>query len=169
MTIIIDTREKCPYSFFTEVTKVTKLSCGDYSSELLIDKLRIERKATTAEVCLNLGRQKNKDRFFRELEKLKLFPHAIVLLDFPESFVYEFPQNSTIPQFRRPSKYEIVSGKRKDGEWIDAWAELRISGKRLRSLLYEVGDVVPVVFCNNKTEAERYALTLIKQLESEYE
>jgi hypothetical protein len=166
--IIVDTREKCPYSFFTEDTKVSKLSCGDYSSKLLLDKLRIERKSSTAEVCMNLGRQKNKDRFHRELEKLSKFPHAIVLCDFPESYVYEFPENSGIPQLRRPSKYEIASGKRKQGEWIDTWAELRVSGKRLRSLLYEVGDIVPVVFSGSRENGEKYALSLIKQLESRY-
>jgi hypothetical protein len=117
---------------------------------------------------MNLGRQKNKDRFFRELEKLKKFPHAIVLCDFPESDVYLFPENSGIPRLRRPSKYEIASGKRKDGEWIDTWAELRISGKRLRSLLYEVGDIIPVVFSGSRENGEKYALSLIKQLESRY-
>jgi hypothetical protein len=166
--VIIDTREKCPYSFFTEVTKVTKLSAGDYSSSLLLNKLRIERKATTAEICLNLGRQKNKDRFFRELEKLKKFPHAIILCDFSESNAYEFPENSGIPKLRRPSKYEIASGKNNVGDWIDTWGELRISGKRLRSLLYEVEEIIPVVFAGSRDAGERYALQLIKKLEQAY-
>lgn len=167
MIIYQDTREQNPFDLTFQTVQKKKLNCGDYTTSLLLDVCAIERKATTAEVYLNLGRKKNKERFFRELEKLRLLPNPIVLCCFPESFVYEFPENSSIPKHRYATSYEVASGKFAKGQRIDAWGELKISGKRLRSLLYEVNDLVPVVFCDNKLAGEKFALQMFEELENE--
>ncbi len=169
MQIIRDTREKTGWDFFPHgKIEVATLGCGDYTTPKLRDYCRIERKATTVEVYLNLGRKINKDRFFRELEKLRAFPNSLVVMDFPESWVYEFPEHSKIPKERKPSKREIASGKYNEGDIIDAWKELKINGKRLRSLLYEVGDVIPVVFCDNRRAAQKFVMEYFQELERKY-
>lgn len=165
--ILIDTREQEPF-WFPEPSKRFKLGEGDYSSEALIDILRIERKASVNEIYTNLGKVKAKARFFRELEKLAKFPHAMILCEFSQDRISEFPQNSGIPKTRRPSKYEIASGKRKDGEIIDCWGELRIGAKKLQSLIHEVEELVPIVYCESRRDAENFVRSTIKELEERY-
>jgi len=164
--ILQDTREKNPFDLFPHDVKVQKLKAGDYTTELLVDNCVIERKATTNEVYINLGKKINKERFYRELAKLALLPNPRIVCEFPEADVYIFPENSTIPKFRYASPYEVKSGKFAKGERIDTWAELRINGRRLRSLLYEVEEIIPVVFCANRQVAQAYVLNLFKELEN---
>jgi hypothetical protein len=164
--ILQDTREKNPFDLFPHDVKIQKLHCGDYTTALLVDNCVIERKATTHEVYLNLGKKVNKERFYRELEKLAKLPNPRIVTEFPESDIYIFPENSTIPKFRYASPYEVKAGKFAKGERIDAWAELRINGKRLRSLLYEVEEIVPVIYCVNRQVAQAYMLNLFKELEN---
>lgn len=165
--ILIDTREQEPF-WFPEPSKRFKLGEGDYSSEALIDILRIERKASVNEIYTNLGKVKAKARFFRELEKLAKFPHAVILAEFPERLISEFPNGSGIPKTRKASKYEIAAGKRKDGEIIDCWGELRIGAKKLLSLVAEVEAIIPIVYCENRRQAENFVRNKIKELEEQY-
>lgn len=169
MHIIRDTREKEGWDFFP-VGKIEqkKLDCGDYTTPALFDKCRIERKASTKEVYINLGRTVNKKRFYRELEKLQKFPDSIVITEFPESLVYEFPKGSTIPEMRPPSFMELKNGIYQKGDRINAWEELRINGRRLRSLIHEVNKIIPVVFCENRVAAQKYILQYFKELETKY-
>lgn len=145
--IIQDTREKNPWIFMEDI-KIQKLCCGDYTTSTLYEILRVERKATTGELYLNLGKKTNKDRFYREIEKLKKFPKAFIVCEFPESYLYEFPKNSGIPQKKLPS--------------------LRMSAAYLRKLVREINEHIPVVFTNSKREAEDYLLRLIADVEAEY-
>jgi CHAD domain-containing protein len=164
MNILVDTREKSHWDFFPESMEKKKLPCGDYTTSLLLGRYAVERKASTGEIYMNLGKKKNYERFHREMSKLLLLDNAEVVLECSESDVYSFPENSGIPRFRYPSKYEVANG-REAGKKIDAWAELRISSKRLRSLIREVSDVIPVVFCGDRRSAQEYVLGRFKELE----
>lgn len=141
MKIIRDTREKNPFNFFfyPEIElEVRKLDCGDY---LIEDKQIIfERKATSGEIYLNLASKKNKDRFFREIEKLKKYK-AYIICEFPESYLYEFPNNSGIPEER--------------------WQYLKANPKYIRKLINEIKDMgIEVIYCNSRDEAESYIVSL---------
>lgn len=152
MKIIRDTREKNGWDFVPNDVEIVSraLACGDYTTDLLKDKLIIERKATTHEIAQNLGKKTNKARFYREMEKLKKFPHAYIVCEFTESNVLEYPLNCGIPARK--------------------FSECRVSGKYLRKML---GDLerefgVKVVFCNNRIEAERFTYDTITYLEKKY-
>jgi hypothetical protein len=165
VNIVIDTREKNPWEFFTEKTTKKTLKCGDYTTSLLMSKFAIERKASTGEVYMNLGRTKNMERFHREVDKLLLLEEAECVFEFSESDIYCFPENSGIPRFRRPSVKEIANGKYLAGEKVDAWSELRINGRHLKTLIDRVAIRMPVVFCGTRREAENYVLGRFKELE----
>ncbi len=100
MKIIVDTREQQPWRFdiWDCKTKSAKLDYGDYSIEGLERYVSIERKKSTGELALNLGKQR--ERFFRELEELSKFPHAYLICEFPAEHFETFPVNSTIPKFQ---------------------------------------------------------------------
>lgn len=165
MEIYYDTREKRPWEFFTEKTTKKKLDCGDYTTSLLLGKYAVERKASLGEVYMNLGKAKNFERFHRELDKLLLLEGAECVFEFCESDICSFPENSGIPRYRRPSVKEVANGKYKSNELVDSWSELRISPKRLMSLIDGVSAKIPIVYCGYKTAGENYVLSKFKELE----
>jgi hypothetical protein len=148
-----------------EKTTVQKLDCGDYTTRALLGRFAIERKASVGEIYMNLGRTKNMERFHREVDKLLLLESAECVFEFSESDIHCFPENSGIPKFRRPSVREIASGKYTRGERVDAWSELRINGRHLKTLVDKVASRMPVVFCGNRRNAEDYVLGRFKELE----
>ena len=86
MQIIVDTREQNPY-FFTafpaEVVRGT-LNAGDYSIPGFTDEIAIERKELGDLIgCLSHDR----DRFTRELERLRGYQSAALLVEAPFSFI----------------------------------------------------------------------------------
>lgn len=166
MEILQDTREKNGWSFFPETVLKHRLPCGDYTSSLLLATYAIERKASTGEVYMNLGRVKNLQRFHREIDKLLLLDSAVCIMEFSEADIAQFPENSNIPRYRSPSKYEVAAGKYKAGERVDAWGELRINGRHLRTLINQVSDRIPVIYCGSRRNAEQYALEQLRDLES---
>lgn len=151
MQIIRDTREKLGHSFAMLCDVVDAgLPCGDYTTSLLQGICAVERKASTGEIYLNLVTKKNKERFYRELDKLKLLKFACIVFEFPESFLYSFPVNSGIPSHR--------------------WKYMAGSAKFLRRLVHEVEEYgVPIVYCDNKEAAELYIYNYLKQIEDSYE
>lgn len=165
MEIFYDTREKNNWEFFTEKLTRKRLECGDYTTSLLFNKYAVERKASTGEVYINLGKKKYLERFHREIDKLLLLENAECVFEFYESDTYCFPENSGIPRHRWPSPNEIAIGKYKRGERVDTWAELKISDKRLRALIRGVADRIPVVYCGTREKAEQYVLERFKELE----
>ena len=151
MSIIIlkDTREQKGWDFLFDDVSVTSatLRYGDYTSANLCDKLRIERKSSTGELYNNLSTIKMKTRFHKELTQLKNYEVAYVVCEFPESDLYCFPRKSTIPE--------------------DKWASLKMNTKYFRKLVRDIEDQfdIPVVFCNNKEEAELFSYNIISSLE----
>ena len=143
-TIIKDTREKDGWNFeFYDNCKgveIRGLKTGDYTVEGLEESLCIERKASTAEISTNLGKERK--RFEAELERMSKFSFSYILCEFSCENLMEFPKNSTIPYPR--------------------WKYLRMNGKRMYSLLrsYEENYGIEVVFCNNKNEAELKAMEI---------
>lgn len=162
MIIIQDTREQNGWGFFGHDVIRQKLDCGDYTIPSLLGKFAIERKATLGELYLNLASLKSKARFHRELMKLKELDEALILCEFPERNIYEFPLNSGIPQWRYPTPAEVAAGKGERGTKVNAWEFLKISPKYLRRLLHEVEEIVPIVYCDSPASAEGYALNLFE-------
>ena len=112
--VIQDTREKNGWNFDIYDSCVGTLSkglkTGDYTIEGREDFLIIERKATTAELALNLG--KKRVQFEAELERMMSFQYPYIVCEFSESRLMQFPRGSSIPKRR--------------------WRYLRMNGKFLR-------------------------------------
>lgn len=86
MRILIDTREQNPYSFTAFPVEVEKgtLSTGDYSIPGFTDEVAIERKELGDLIgCLSHDRE----RFTRELERLRGYQSAALLIEAPFSFI----------------------------------------------------------------------------------
>ncbi len=92
-TIIVDSREKTPWTFPN--SRVEGLKTGDYTLEGLEDVLTIDRKATTGEFSHNIIEK----RFDRELERFKEFKYAFIVCEFDYADVEFFPQGSNIPKY----------------------------------------------------------------------
>ena len=93
--IIVDSREKQPYTFKDNFI-VAKLDTGDYSLEGYENIFTVDRKATVSELAGNLTTA----RFKRELERMKSFKHAYLLLEFSFDDILRFPYGSDIPRKR---------------------------------------------------------------------
>lgn len=99
--VIRDTREQknngwwFPESSECLGTVVKTMKTGDYTLSGLEDKLVIERKKDLGEVAQNI----NEKRFERELDRLKEFKYAYLLLGFTLDDIYTFPLNSGIPHY----------------------------------------------------------------------
>ena len=80
MKLLVDTREQKPFSFarFQVDTERVTLPAGDYSLPGFEDKVAIERKELNDLIgCLCTGR----DRFERELSKLRFYDLAAVVVE----------------------------------------------------------------------------------------
>lgn len=93
--LVVDSREKFPYSFSEECV-VAKLDSGDYSIQGLENVFTVERKMSVAEIANNLPTA----RWMKELERLKKIPHAFLLLEFSLDDVLNYPIGSDIPRSR---------------------------------------------------------------------
>jgi ERCC4-type nuclease len=82
MRILIDSREQTPFHFTDYEAEVTggTLQAGDYSLEGLESLVAVERKSL-ADLVGCLG--KDRDRFERELERLRGFEAAAVVVESP--------------------------------------------------------------------------------------
>jgi hypothetical protein len=146
-TIIRDTREKNGWSFdFYENCEAVVdegMKTGDYTVKGLEDCLVIERKASSGEVALNLG--KKRKQFEAELERMEEFRFKYIVCEFSEDVLMQFPEGSTIPKYK--------------------WQYLRMNGKFMRKLLYgyEKKYGVTLIFAETKEDAEEVAIGLITE------
>ena len=101
-TVLRDTREKegqgwnfAP-SKYCDGTIDRALPTGDYTILGCEATFVIERKGSIAEFAGNLY----ENRFIRELERLRSFTHAYIVLEFTLDDVMNFPASSSIPRNR---------------------------------------------------------------------
>jgi DNA excision repair protein ERCC-4 len=78
VTAIVDTREQTPLIFPTMPTARGTLDTGDYSVRGLEQHIAIERKELN-DFLACVGRER--DRFERELDRLRAFPHRAVVIE----------------------------------------------------------------------------------------
>ena len=156
MKIIVDTREKKPWNFSAYGAEMIsqKLDEGDYTSQHILDLeesedrkiLRIERKMSVSEIAGNLGKQKNKERFYRELDRLEPYEHKYIIMEFTQQDVLKYPYGCGIP--KRVRRY------------------IKMRGKFLLSLLGEIESKysIQLIYCNDKFEAQEKALQIIEEV-----
>lgn len=80
--VVVDTREQMPFEFigYPATTKRSALPTGDYSISGFTDRLCIERKSLgDLASCMTIGRE----RFERELERMREFECAAVVVEEP--------------------------------------------------------------------------------------
>lgn len=112
INVIVDTREKNPWAFdavednyYNFNTEVATLKTGDYSIKGLENIFVIERKASTAEISMNV----TEPRFEEEFKRLEPFKFKFVICEFDFRDIISFPLNSGIPK--------------------RAWGSLKVTGK----------------------------------------
>lgn len=119
-TVIRDTREQKNHGWFWEPsdrcngTVEEPLKTGDYTIKGAESLLRIERKASVAEIATNIS----ESRFPKFLERFKEFPHAFLVAECSFEDIMMFPVNSTIPKHM--------------------WHKIEMKGKVLRKKLAEI-------------------------------
>jgi hypothetical protein len=106
-------------------TIVQSLETGDYTINGYSHLLSIERKGSVGEWSKNITEK----RFERELERLRDFKYAFIILEFAVSNILEFPVGSGIPK--------------------KIWKKIKVNGpymlKRTTEIMCNYG--IPVLFC----------------------
>jgi ERCC4-type nuclease len=100
--VIKDTREKEGQGWiFRETDKCagmvrSTMKTGDYTLNGYETTVCIERKGTITEFAGNICQK----RFWRELERMKDFAYAALILEFTEDDIRRWPQGSGIPKWK---------------------------------------------------------------------
>jgi hypothetical protein len=102
MIILQDTSEQKPwdFSFYGYESKKYNLDTGDYTTEELKDIYRVERKASTGELAINIGSKGR--QFYAEMERMLDYKHRYIICEFPFQDLLTFPLNSGIPKSKIP-------------------------------------------------------------------
>ncbi|MFW6052967.1 MAG: ERCC4 domain-containing protein [Desulfosalsimonas sp.] len=81
MKIITDSREQAPYTFDRWQVEVERagLPAGDYSLAGFMDRVAVERKSI--DDLVNCLKEKERDRFERELAKLRVYELGAVIVE----------------------------------------------------------------------------------------
>ena len=146
--ILRDTREKQGWDFepFEKCKAQVDigLKTGDYTLSGLETSLCIERKASTGELSLNLG--KKRKTFEAERERMTSFRWPYIICEFSLDDLMMFPKNSGIP---RPK-----------------WKFLRMNGKFMWKKLSEYADEhgINVLFCNNREESQERVMRIFDEI-----
>lgn len=141
MKIIRDTREKHGWDFPDYEVADAALKIGDYSIETLENFFVIERKGSISELAGNIV----EDRFVRELQKMKDIQYKFLLFEFSMHDLLYYPQTADIPQ------------KYKDKIKLDGNFILR------RISEYQFDYDVNILFCDNRQNAQKVAISLFKR------
>jgi ERCC4-type nuclease len=150
MIIIRDTREKVGYwefDFHGYEMLIQKIETGDYTVLGFEDSICIERKKSTSEIAINIG--KDKKRFEAELERMKLFKHKYLILEFSVADLLKFP---------------LCSGLSKEQQ-----KKVRVRPAFLLKRLneYEIDYGIQIIFACNKQNAMEVALDIMKEAVNE--
>lgn len=144
--ILKDNQEKKGWDFnsYDCEVKIVNLPTGDYTVEGKEEYLCIERKASTGELAINLGKAKR--AFLAEFERMKTFKHKYLICEFPESYFFCFPEKSNIPK--------------------SSWPKIRMNGKYIYKSITDLCDKykVKLIFCSNKIEAEQACISIITEI-----
>lgn len=149
-TVVVDTREKLPWrledpSIINHVSK--KLDTGDYTIEGLEDVLCIDRKASVSEIANNI----NQKRFHKELERIRLIPHAFIILEATADDIFNFPYTADLPP--------RVKNR------------IRINGKYLMRCLVrmQIEYGFNIIFGGSREHSQIIAIDIMKDVLSKYE
>lgn len=151
-TVIKDTREQDGYYFSAFNTCAGmiehKLDTGDYTIQGLEDKICVERKGCVEELAVNLGQKKY--AFLNEIDRMKIFPHKFLILEFSLEDLLKFPDETRIP--------------------IKNKASLKITGKYMIKCLMEFAlyNNVQILFCGDKHNAFLAVSSLFKRINEMY-
>ncbi len=151
INIIVDTREKTPWTFsrFQKIKTISrKLDTGDYSIVGFEDTLCVERKRSVSELAQNV----TQERFDRVLERMSEFPHSYLLFEFTQEEVAKFPKGSKLP-------WKVRRRIRTRGPFIL---------KRLAEIQEQYPDL-QIIYCDDKRGAERIAINIIREIYDLYE
>ena len=147
MEVIVDTREQKPFLFksYADVNvTINTVKTGDYTCLNYEFVVTVDRKATPAELSLNLGSKL--DTFTRELERMRSIEFCYFVCAFPYSYLETFPVNSNIPKSK--------------------WKKLKITSKYLTKKVKEIEEEyknVKFIFCRNEFEAEEVTYNILKE------
>lgn len=148
MIVHKDTREKNGWSFLEPdiIVVDNKLDAGDYTLEGYESEIIIERKATTGEFAINIGKQW--DRFQREFERMSHIKRKIIICEFTITDIQVFPINSGIPA---PQRYyiRVNSG---------------LLFKRIEEIKNKYG--IEFIFAGNAILAEQAAIEIFREVEN---
>ena len=86
--IIIDTREKLPWTFSDLKVKSAKLDCGDYSIAGRELEIAIERKKSVSELAGNITKQ----HFWDAMERLSKISSPYFICEFSEVDIATYPR-----------------------------------------------------------------------------
>lgn len=144
-TVLVDTREKQPWELSSSRVlgrEFIKLDTGDYTVEGLEDKLCIDRKASVNELAGNITQA----RFKRELERIREFPHAFIILEASAQDVFDYPHSADLPPAVRK--------------------KIRINGNYLMRCLnrMQIKYGFNVIYAGNRENAQRIAVNLMEDV-----
>jgi len=146
MIILYDTREKFPWTFgvdqYVDDVLKQKLSTGDYTLRGYESRLCIERKKTVSELAQNITTK----RFHNELERMKQFEWAFLILEFSVSDILNYPSSKDVPKHIRK--------------------KLRVKGPFILKCLAQMQTKygVFVLPCDNTFAAQHVALDIMKNV-----
>lgn len=146
--ILRDTREKTGWDFKTHdkcrAVVDWGLKTGDYTVRGLEKHLVVERKASTGELAMNLG--KKRSAFEAEIKRMDNFRWKYILCEFSIDDLMNFPENSGIP--KKQLQYVRMNGK-------FMWKKL---------CEYQEQHGVQIVFCDNKINAQERAMFIFDEV-----
>ena len=134
LVIAVDTREQQPYKFKGHASVRKKLDAGDYSIKGFEKLIGIERKGSTTDFRMSLGR--NHKRFMRELDRLRPYICKVIVVE------------STLQEVLHPPRlYDRVHPNSIMGSIVKITVD------------YDI----PILFCNGRRRAEEVTLKLLQR------
>ena len=148
-TVLVDTREKNPWELISQRVigrEFLKLDTGDYTVSGLEDKLCIDRKANVNEIAGNITQK----RFIKELERIRDFPHAFLILEANAQDIFDYPHTADLPPKIK--------------------AKIRINGNYLMRCLsrMQIEYGFNLIFAGNRENAQRIAVNLMEDILKKY-
>ena len=149
-SVLIDTREKQPWELEDPNIidrEFLKLDTGDYTVRGLEDKICIDRKKSVNELAINI----HQNRFKDELERVREFPHAYIIIEASLRDVIEYPKTADLP----------TKVKKK----------IRTNGTFLMNCLtrMEIEYGFNIIFGHDRYYSQKIAISLMREIVRKYE